>query len=187
MQKEIEGLNKEEISKQLDKLVLCSGNYETESETNSESGSSFGDETDAFEENLQLENDLAKAGFDSEEEEALSLETEEDGSEGDDLDEQNSNESDEQLATWTAGRSFQRQKEDEYLVKLKEIQGEMGNLKEMINEFARDIKSSLTEIIFDQFSQLEKELFDDEEPANGEAGTKDEQAKEEATEATKSS
>lgn len=49
-----------------------------------------------------------------------------------------------------------------YNQKLNEMKMEIQNLKDMINDFTKSIKSELTEIIFDQFSFLEKEL----EPKN---------------------
>ena len=182
MQKEIEDLKKESISKQqLDKLVLGSvGNYGTESENSDErESSSYGDETDGFDESL--ENDLGTVGWNSEEEEALSLESEEaslnedESAESDDLGK--SVGSAEQPGISTSSMSFQ--KEGEYILKLKEIQDEVNNLKEMIEEFARDIKSSLTELIFDQLSQLESELFGEETIPKGD--TENEPVNEEKT------
>lgn len=181
MQKEFDSLRMnggEEINKQLEKLVLGSVDNETESETNSdESGaSSCGDETDAFEESFEFENDLGKLGgwlteegelsLESDEEAALNEEIESTLSDGS-LDEPGSNEIElpsEPPGSSTAGNeSFQSQ--NEHILKLKEIQTEIDNLKEMIDEFAKGIKSSLTEIIFEQFSQLESELSADGEKA----------------------
>lgn len=184
MQKELDSLRTkggEEISKQLEKLVLGSvGNYnETESESEIDEASSCGDETDAFEGSLEFENDLGKLGgwragelsLESDEEAALNDETQSAASD-ESSEEQSSSEpelptdrpgiSTVGISTMDSmpGSSTPSLFESQNLLKLKELQTEIDNLKEIIEEFAKSTKSSLTEIIYEQFSQLEGELFE---------------------------
>lgn len=184
MQKELDSLRTkggEEISKQLEKLVLGSvGNYnETESESEIDEASSCGDETDAFEGSLEFENDLGKLGgwragelsLESDEEAALNDETQSAASD-ESSEEQSSSEpelptdrpgiSTVGISTMGSmpGSSTPSLFESQNLLKLKELQTEIDNLKEIIEEFAKSTKSSLTEIIYEQFSQLEGELFE---------------------------
>ena len=161
-------LDDEDISKQLEQLRLgILNNEETKSEISSDElrSESFEDETEIFDESLEFENDFTNY-LESDEEDSLadefSLDEEDSMKEKNSLDEEEMESNDMNESLNAQSRLVECQRED-YTAKLKSIQDELNSLKDQLIEFTKNLRSEISEIIFNQFDQLEEELLDNDE------------------------
>lgn len=132
----------EEINEQIEKLI--SGMTERPSDSNSDTESwnsdSFEDETETFDESLEYELRDENSWYASKGElleNEFSLEDESDKE---------------------ANLNNELHDKDEYIKKINELQEEVNNLKELFTEFSKNLKSEITDIIFEQFNHLESEF-----------------------------